>query len=446
VPGHGDAGAWLRRRSVLAPDRDRRGGGESRPRGSQCHDRSSRSEIEVRSRSLDAFREQFVRSPDFFVRAPGRVNLIGEHTDYNAGLALPCAIDRELWAAVAAREDDVIRVWSADLGPQGRGGEFQVTGSELTGGFLDYVKGAIAALVESDVCVRGLDLAIASDLPIGSGLASSAALGVATCMALLHAAGEKWPPRTVALAATRGESHFVGTGCGILDPFAIALGRRNRALRIDCRTQQVDAVSFPHSRVGLLISHSGVTRRLAATGDSLDPGAGYRERVAQCRAALAAAKRANSGCANAQTLRDVPIDALAELEGAMDPILFRRLRHVVSEIARVEACCKALERGGEAELKQVGACLRAGHESLRDDFEVSIPEIDALCEDADQLEGVHGSRLTGAGFGGCALHLVASDAIASVREELAERFHERFGRTLSMLTANPARGASIESA
>ncbi len=404
----------------------------------------SRSQVEVRSRALDAFRGQFVRLPEFFVRAPGRVNLIGEHTDYNAGLVLPCAIDCEMWLAVAAREDDLIRVWAADLGSEGRGGEFSVSRREPDGDFLDYLKGAASALVESGVSVPGLDLAIASDLPIGSGLSSSAALSVATCKALLHVAGEEWRAKRIALAAYRGESHFVGTGCGILDPFAIALGQADRAMRIDCRTQQVEAVAFSSSQLGLLISHSGVTRRLAAAGDSLDPGAGYRERLAQCRDALAAVQRANAGCEDAQTLRDVPIDALEGLEREMDATLFRRLRHVVSEIERVDACCIALERGREADFRRVGDWLRAGHESLRDDFEVSIPEIDALCEIADRLEGVYGSRLTGAGFGGCALHLVAPEAIESVREELAARFYQRFGRTPPVLAAIAAEGATIE--
>jgi galactokinase len=287
---------------------------------------------------------------------------------------------------------------------------------------------------------------IGTFVPVGGhNLLEPAALGVATCKALLHAAGEAWQAKRVALAAYRGESHFVGTGCGILDPFAIALGRADQAMRIDCRTQQVEPISFPSSRLGLLISHSGVTRRLAASGDSLDPGAGYRERLAQCRDALAAAKRANAGCDEAQTLRDIPVDVLEELETEMDATLFRRLRHVVSEIGRVDACCEALGRGREADFRRVGDWLRAGHESLRDDFEVSIPEIDALCEEADLLEGVYGSRLTGAGFGGCALHLVAPDAIDSVREELAARFHERFGRTPRILAAVAAEGASVES-
>lgn len=411
---------------------------------------AARSQGEVRSRSLDAFRAQFVRSPEFLVRAPGRVNLIGEHTDYNDGLVLPCAIDCEMWVAAAAREDEVIRVFAADLGPDGRGGEFSVSrrepsGDFLGGDFLDYLKGAIAAMVESGVEASGLDLAIASDLPIGSGLSSSAALGVATCKAWLHASGEVWSAKRIALAAHRGESHFVGTGCGILDPFAIALGQVGRAMRIDCRSRQVEAIALPAAQLGLLISHSGVTRRLAASRDSLDPGAGYRERLAQCRAALAAAKRANARCESALALRDIPVDRLEDLEPEMDAVLFRRLRHVVSEIARVDACCDALERGKDADFGRVGECLRAGHASLRDDFEVSIPEIDFLCEEADRLDGVFGSRLIGAGFGGCALHLVAPEAIDSVRAELGARFHQRFGRSPQMLAAKAAEGATIES-
>lgn len=414
---------------------------------------SSRS-ARVRSRCFDAFEAEFVRAPDVFVRAPGRVNLIGEHTDYTGGLVLPCAIDRELCVAAAKRSDRCVRVHAADLRrsdadtpevAHGPTTQFQLDDAGMAGGFVDYVRGAVASLRECGVEVGGLDLAIASDLPIGAGLSSSAALCVALCRAMLEASKLDWSARDVAAAAHRAESHFVGVGCGILDPFAVALGRRGHALRIDCRSHDTELIPFPSSDVAILISDSGVSRRLAGGVGEQDAGAGYRKRVAQCAAALAAVTRVSREFRDAHSLRDVAFEWLPALEARMDPLLFRRLRHVVSENLRVDACVEALRCNGKADVEQFGRLLREGHASLRDDYEVSIPELDALCDDADRVTGVFGSRMTGAGFGGSALHVVAADAVESASEEIAARFHTRFGRTPTILVVNASDGASVES-
>ncbi|MFT5442956.1 MAG: galactokinase [Myxococcota bacterium] len=410
----------------------------------------------ARLRVFDAFRRQFIRSPEFFARAPGRVNLIGEHTDYSEGLALPCAIDRDLVVAAAARNnDDLVKVWASDLGAAGKGGEFSLSGCDSNqsgsqGDFLDYVKSAAKALIEQGVELRGVELAIASDVPLGSGLSSSAALSVAVSSALAHAAGVVLQPLQLATLAHRSESHFVGTHCGVLDSFAIALGQEGRAVRIDCRTHETQQVAFPKEQLAMLISHSGVERKLA--GDSDAAATGYRERVAQCRDAVARCREALPELHAAKTLRDVSTAQLELAAPHFDATLLRRARHVVSENARVDLFCDALVaidtttqgRALTESTATLGRLLRASHESLRDDYEVSIPELDALCEDADGLPGVIGSRMMGAGFGGCALHLVATEAKDTVAEKLATRFRVRFGRTPMILRANIAPGASIE--
>jgi galactokinase len=214
-----------------------------------------------------------------------------------------------------------------------------------------------------------------------------------------------------------------------MDQFASGLGRRGHALRIDCRTQAVAAVPMPD--LALLVAHSGVERRLAEGG--------YRARVAECRAAFAAGRAAGVGGPAARSLRDFALADLPALEAELESRLFRRARHVIAENARVDALVAALGTGDRA---QIGAILRAGQASLRDDFEVSTPELDALCEVGDSLDGVVGSRLTGAGFGGCTLHLVAPGAAAEAARALAAGFAERFGRTPRVLLTRAADGAS----
>jgi galactokinase len=375
-----------------------------------------------------AFRERFDRAPEAGARAPGRVNLIGEHTDYNRGLVLPCAIDRDTWAVGALRSDGRCRVWARDLGEEAA---FEVASPRPRGGWIDYVQGVVDALRRRGLRVRGLDLAVASQVPPASGLSSSAALGVAvtTLVDVLQGLGLGALER--ARVAHAAESGFVGVGCGILDQFASALGRRDQALRIDCRTQEVAPVTMPPGRVALLVVHSGVTRRLAE--------AGYRERVAECAAALEAARACGGAPPEATSLRDLAPGDLPRLEAALEPVLLQRVRHVVTENARVDAVCAALARG---DLAQVGALLREGQASLRDDYAVSTPELDHLCDEADALPGVYGSRLTGAGFGGCTLHLVDPPAAAEVARALAGRFEARFARRPPVWQVRPWDGAS----
>ncbi len=375
--------------------------------------------------SKQAFREAFGREAHCVARAPGRVNLIGEHTDYNAGLVLPCAIDRATRVAAGARGDREVRARSLALGSEVR---FVLGAPARAGDWADYVRGPALALLEAGHALCGADLLIASDVPLGAGLSSSAALGVAVTLALAALAEVSLTPLAAARLAHRAESHFVGVGCGILDPFASALGERDCALRIDCRSEEVARVALPADAVWL-VADTGARRELARGG--------YGERVAECAAALAGAKRAGLVGADASALRDLPASALARLAQALPEPLARRARHVVTENARVDACIAALRAG---DLRAAGALLRESHASLRDDYAVSTPELDALCALGDAAPGCFGSRLTGAGFGGCSLHLVAPDAAARVATHLADAFRARFGRTppIFRLRASPA--------
>src|SRR5690606_7793689 len=241
-------------------------------------------------------------------------------------------------------------------------------------------------------------------------------------------------PEARARLAWRAECEFVGVPCGRMDQLASALGRRDHALRIDCRDLGVRPVPLPGARLRLLIADSGVRRRLAAGG--------YARRREECEAALAAARAAGLAPAAARSWRDVPPERLPALERGLDPVLARRARHVLTENARVDATCAALAAG---DLAAAGALLRAGHASVRDDFEVSVPELDALCDVADAAPGCHGSRLTGAGFGGCTVHLVDAEAAEAVAEAIRSGFAARYGRLPAVFAARGADGAGLVS-
>jgi galactokinase len=368
-----------------------------------------------------SFEERFGRPAELAVRAPGRVNLIGEHTDYNDGLVLPCAIDRETFVLAARRDDRRVRVWSKDEGEEVIFALDRVREERPTSRvhWSDYVRGVVFALGDAGGAVPGLDLAVASRVPIGAGLSSSAAFTVALATSFDRARGGTLSPSERAAVAHRAESDYLGIGSGILDQFASALGERDHALLIDCRSRHVQKVALPSGRTQVLVADSGVRRSLAAA-DS-----GYRQRVAECRAALEAARASGIVSPDATALRDLELDDIPKLEAILDPVLLRRARHVVRENERVLACVAALSSG---DLAAAGEEIREGHASLRDDFEVSTPELDALCAIADAHPGVYGSRLTGAGFGGCTLHLIHPEAADDVAVAISDGFEKRFGR------------------
>jgi galactokinase len=373
------------------------------------------------------FLRRFGRAPELGVRAPGRVNLIGEHTDYNGGLVLPCAIDRDTVVLAVRREDRRFRVFSIDLD---RSGAFDASAPERRGDWLDYVMAPVFALGERGIPVAGLDLGIASRVPLESGLSSSAALGVAVASAIDRAQELGLDSREIATVAHRGESEFVGVGCGIMDQFASALGRPDHALRLDCRSLEIAPTPLAEGRLRILIAQSGVRRALA--------DGGYRRRVAECASALTEARDAGIASEGASALRDLVPDDLPALEKALAPLLFRRTRHVITENARVDAVC---ERLAARDLEGVGALLVEGMRSLRDDYQVSTPELDVLCELGDAHPGCYGSRLTGAGFGGCTVHLVEPEAAEEVAGVIASGFEARFGRRPAVVTARAAAGA-----
>ena len=356
------------------------------------------------------------------------MNWIGEHTDYNDGLVLPCAIDRATTVAVAPRDDDRFRIVSREQ-PEAR--EFAGDDLGRRGDWVDYARGAVAALREGGAEIAGADLAVASEVPLGSGLSSSAALSVALVTALDAAFGLALSAGERAQRAHRAESAFAGVPCGIMDPWTVALASAGHLLRIDCRSRHTEPVPLPVDRLRLLLFHSGTRRRLAAGG--------YAARRDECERALRAARDAGIAPPDATALRDLDAASLPALERALPPELFRRARHVIGENARVDASCQALRRG---DLERAGHLLREGMRSLRDDFEASTAELDLLCELGDAAPGVYGSRLTGAGFGGCTLHAVAAGAVDAAAAAIAAGFERRVGLRPVWREVAPAGGAT----
>jgi len=356
------------------------------------------------------FATAFGGPPHAQARAPGRVNLIGEHTDYNGGLVLPFAIDRDTRVAVRARADARVRGVSRE-----RGRAEAELGAPPASDWLDYARGVARTLAAAgELSARGFDLWVESDLPQGAGLSSSAAFEAAVALALLGCQGRSLERTALAALCQRAEVEFVGVPCGIMDPYSVLCGRAGAALWLDCARLDAKPVALPQS-LEIWVFDTGVER-------SLRSGA-YAERRAEC-------ERARAGASRALGRPLVSLSALSEGDlaaaaGALEPVALRRARHVVGENARVRACTAAL---AAESLAEAGEALYASHVSLRDDFEVSCAESDALVEDSRAL-GCLGARMTGAGFGGCTLHVLAADRAAGFAPALAARFAVRFGRT-----------------
>ena len=379
-----------------------------------------------------AFRARFDRPPTGLAEAPGRVNLIGEHTDYNQGFVLPVAIDRTIVVAFARREDGRVRAYSLDFEQQD---EFPLTDVRhlQEDSWANYLRGVALVLQEAGHRLTGLDLVVQGDVPIGAGLSSSAALEVAALGAFAAAAGLTLADRDKALLAQRAENEFVGVACGVMDQMAAVFGRADHALRIDCRSLEAQPVPLnleAHS-LRIVVANTGVRRALTASA--------YNQRREECNhavglLALLLHKR------RPRSLRDITLNDLRVHGRFLPEELLRRARHVVSENARVLATVDALQRG---DLAEVGRLFAASHESLACDYEVSSTELDLMVELARSLESVVAARMTGAGFGGCTVNLVRGDALDGFRREVIEAYRARTDLPAEMYVCRAVDGLRI---
>ena len=372
-----------------------------------------------------AFHSEYGRAPAGLVAAPGRVNLIGEHTDYNDGFVLPIAIERRTIAAWAPRDDRTVRFRSR----QSDGEAAFDLGGEIAPGepkWANYCTGVAAGLKAAGVALVGCDVFCVSDVPLGGGLSSSASLEVATAKALLAAAGalDAVDGRELALICQQAEHTFAGAPCGIMDPSIAILGRPGRALLLDCRSGQTRQIPFDDPDVVLLVADTQVKHEIS--------DGGYAARRSQCEAA--AAKLGVAALRDADAAR---IDA-AGADGTLAGKELMRARHVVGEIARAQEAVAALEAGDYA---RFGELMYGSHAALRDDYEVSCDELDAIVELARRCEGVYGARMTGGGFGGCAIVLAAADKAGDIARAVASGFESRFARRCPVFATRAAAGA-----
>lgn len=376
------------------------------------------------SRTAAAFETVFGAAPTLFVQAPGRVNLIGEHTDYNDGLVLPCAIDYRTVIAAKPRSDRKVRVVAADYGDALDEVDLDAPIDRVSQPmWANYVRGVVDQFVQRGLPVQGMDLAIAGDVPQGAGLSSSASLSVAVGRLFATLPGfEALSPVDIALIAQASENDFVGTKCGNMDQISSACGVAGHALLIDCRSLEVKPVPVPDN-AAIMIFNSNVTRGLVDSA--------YNVRREQCETAAR-----HFGI---PALRDLDLATLESRAAELDPVVLRRARHVVTEDDRVLAAAAALQAG---DLERLGGLMAASHASMRDDFEITVPAIDHLVDIVKSVIGTRGGvRMTGGGFGGCVVAVVPHALVDAARAAVEAQYRSPDGKPATIYVCKPAAGA-----
>ncbi len=377
-------------------------------------------------RVVTSFDNAFDAPPALIVHAPGRVNLIGEHTDYNDGFVLPCAIDFHTLVAAQPRDDSTVRVVAADYGDTLD--EFRLDapiGHRADAPWADYVRGVVATLLERGIALRGAELAIAGNVPQGAGLSSSASLEVAVGQAFKALQGlDELSQTDLALIGQRAENAFVGCNCGIMDQLISARGERGHALLIDCRSLEAKPVHLP-DEVAVMIVHSRVKRGLVDSE--------YNTRREQCEAA---AKHYG-----VKALRDVDRATLDARAAGLDPVVLKRARHIVTENQRTLDAAQALAAN---DLERLGVLMAQSHASMRDDFEITVPAIDELVALAQAAIGTEGgARMTGGGFGGCIVAVLPESRVAAVRAAIESGYRAPSGEPASIWVCHASEGAGV---
>ena len=373
------------------------------------------------------FRARFGSDPLVVTSAPGRVNLVGEHTDYNEGFVLPMAIDRRVCVAVSARDDDRVVAYAEAFGELR---ELSLTGNTVGRArqWTDYVAAMFRAL-SADRPLSGMNVYLSSGVPIGAGVSSSAALEIALARAVTEANGFPWDPLSIARVAQRAENEFVGVNCGIMDQLAAASAREGTALLLDCRTLVASFIDVPDD-VAVVVMDTGVRRSLSASD--------YNARRSVCEYVV---KRVRSLAPDVRALRDVNRALLDTARVLLDATAFRRARHVVEENARPTALVAAL---GQGDYDAAGHVLDESHMSLRELYEVSSPHLDIICEEARAHPACYGARMTGAGFGGCAIALVARSGVQDFITAVQPRYEARSYKRSDFFVVRPDEGARVE--
>jgi len=370
-----------------------------------------------------AFKRRFSASPVFIVRAPGRVNIIGEHTDYNEGFVLPMAIDRAVGIALRPRRDQKVIVHSLDFDETA---EFSLHELHKGKGWPEYIKGVAWSFETEGHRLKGWEGVMAGDVPIGAGLSSSAATELAAARAFACVSDLEWEPVKMASLGLKAEVEWVGLNCGIMDQMISAAAQAGHALFLDCRSLNFEQIPLPD---GLSVAVLDTATRRGLVGSA------YNERHAQCEAA--------ARLFGVRALRDVDVQTFETRADQLDPVIRRRARHVIRENERVNQAVAAMRRG---DVESLGQLLDASHASLRDDFEVSSPALDTMVKIARQAVGCFGARMTGAGFGGCAVAIVNTEDTQEFTSAVRQEYMRQTGLTSNVYISQAAAGASLLSA
>src|SRR6266851_4077676 len=375
----------------------------------------------------ERFEGEFHAVPQIF-SAPGRVNLIGEHTDYNDGFVLPTAIGFYTRIAISPRSDRKLALRSTEF-PESCDFDLASLPQHKTGSWSDYILGVAQALTHAGCALEGSNLLVHGEVPIGAGLSSSAALEVASALALLSVSNAELPLKSIAKLCQSAENEFVGAHVGIMDQFVSCFGKQGQALLLDCRSLDFELVPVPED-VKLVICNTMVKHQLS--------GGEYNRRREECEQGV---QILSQFYPDIKALRDVSTDQLAAHAAAMPQVIYKRCRHVVEENARVIETVKSF-RGDD--LHRVGSLMHDSHRSLRDLYEVSCRELDIMVESAQGLVGFYGGRMTGGGFGGCTVNLVESDQAEAFGKRIADGYRQKTGLTPDVYICSPANGAGAD--
>jgi len=369
------------------------------------------------------FQSHFNAKPEIIVRAPGRVNLIGEHTDYNDGFVLPMAIDREVMIALRPREDDTVRLFSLDLETES---DFELSSLTRGSDWIEYPKGIAHELQKAGFKIKGFDAIMTGDVPRGAGLSSSAAVELAVARAFSVVSGFEWNAPVMAKLAQKAENEWVGVNCGIMDQMASAACKEGYALFLDCRSLEIQHAPLPKG-VSVVILDTSTRRGLVDSA--------YNERRSQCEEA--------ARWFGVKALRDVSVDEFerkTKEEKGLNEVTMRRARHIVTENERVLEAIEVMRKGNVIRL---GELFNASHDSLRDDFEVTNDALNIVVECAREQSSCYGARMTGAGFGGCAVALVKEEKAAEVVQAVSAAYKQRSGLEASIYVCKASEGASV---
>jgi len=377
--------------------------------------------------TIQRYKKIYGSEPSYIVTAPGRINLIGEHTDYNLGYVLPVAIDRSIIIAVGNRRDKMLFLHTVDL-------QASVSSSlakleyDSTALWSNYPKGVAYIFQNNGYKLQGANFCIRGNIPIGAGLSSSAALEVASAIAFNTLNGLQLPDIELIKISQLAETDFVGVQCGIMDQFISMIGKSNYALFLDCKSLEYRYIPFP-KQLKLVVCDTGVKRELRNSA--------YNQRQLEC---VEAVNELNKKYKMINSLRDITLDHLRESDDSLSSISVKRAMHVVTENIRVLASVQALESN---DYKKLGELMIESHKSLRDDYEVSNKELDVCVDILLKIDGVYGARMTGAGFGGSVICLAKQDAIDTIVERLRTEYQRNIGRSITIYLASSGDGAKI---